>query len=360
LTRTQIKQLMDPFKSARPGAAAGAPPPEAVVPSPTKPRAAASGTARPALPPEIPQGFLSVRVPTPEGATLHYEPMLLGMGTVYYSSAKAGVSARKDICLLSAFPESPSRIDWGEAREEEMKEGDLEKSPHVPDATFGAPPGDGSVAKNYAGWANAFKEWVYRNRKLELLKSPATGLLSDPGEPERAFRIRLQQAGREKRDRQVERLRQKYAPRIAALQDRIRRAGLAVEREKTQATQQKLQTAISFGAAILTALTGRKAVSQSTLGRAATTARGAGRTLKESQDVARAEENVQALQKQIDDLQALMERELADAGAGGDPLVEELEKCEVRPKKTDIAVSVMSLAWVPCWRDGQGRDVPAR
>jgi hypothetical protein len=286
--------------------------------------------------------------------------MLLGMGTVYYSSAKIGVSARKDVGLLADLSESPSRVDWGEAREEALKEGDLEKFPHAPDATFSAPPGEASVAKNYAGWGNAFKDWVYRNRKLELLKSPSTGLLSDPGEPERAFRIRLQQAGREKRDQQVERLRQKYAPKIAALQDRIRRAGLAVEREKTQATQQKLQTAISFGAAILTALTGRKAVSQSTLGRAATTARGAGRTLKESQDVARAEENVQALQKQLDDLQALMEREMAEAGAGGDPLAEELEKYEVRPKKTDIAVSTMSLAWYPYWRDGQGGNAPAR
>lgn len=360
LTRTQVKQLMDPFKSERANAPPVVPPPAAAGPSAAKPRAAAPATARPALPPEVPQGYLSVRVSPPEGAVLHYEPMLLGMGTVYYSSAKIGVSARKDIRLLAEFSETPSRVDWGEAREEEMKETDLEKFPHAPDATFSAPSGEASGAKNYVGWGNTFKEWVYRNRKLELLKSPATGMLSEPGEPERAFRIRLQQAGREKRDQQVERLRQKYAPKIAALQDRIRRAGLATEREKTQASQQKLQTAISFGAAILTALTGRKALSQSTLGRAATTARGAGRTLKESQDVARAQENLEALQKQQDDLQALMEQEMAEVGAAGDPLAEELETCEVRPKKTDIAVSMVSLAWYPYWRDGKGGNAPAR
>jgi len=360
LTRTQVKQLMDPFKSERTTAPPVVPPPAAAGLPAAKPRAAAPATARPVLPPDVPQGYLTVRMPPPEGALLHYEPMLLGMGTVYYSSAKIGVSARKDICLLAEFSESPSRVDWGEAREEEMKESDLEKFPHAPDATFSAPCGEASGAKNYAGWGNAFKEWVYRNRKLELLKSPATGMLSDPGEPERAFRIRLQQAGREKRDQQVERLRQKYAPKISALQDRIRRAGLATEREKTQASQQKLQTAISFGAAILTALTGRKALSQSTLGRVATTARGAGRTLKESQDVARAQENVEALQKQLDDLQALMEQEMAEVGAAGDPLAEELETCEVRPKKTDIAVSMVSLAWYPYWQDGKGGNAPAR
>ncbi|MGE5247203.1 MAG: ATP-binding protein [Verrucomicrobiota bacterium] len=356
LTRAQIKQLMDPVKARRTAPPAAT----AAAPSPATARDAVPPGARPGLPPEVPQCFLPVRVPPPEGATLHYEPTLLGMGTVYYSSAKIGVSARQDIVLLAGFTDSPPGVDWGEAREEQIREGDLEKSPHAPEATFGPPPGPASVAKNYAGWGAAFKEWVYRNRKLELLKSPSAGLLSDPGESERAFRIRLQQAGREKRDRQIERLREKYAPKIAALQERIRRAAQAVEREKAQATQQKLQTAISFGAAILTALAGRKTLSQSTLGRAATTARGAGRTLKESQDVARAEESVQALQQQLDDLQRLMEQEIAEAGVAGDPVSEELEKCEVRPKKNDIAVSRIALAWIPCWRDDKGTVVPAR
>ena len=184
--------------------------------------------------------------------------MLLGMGTVYYANAKVGVSAKKDVALLADFSGGPAKAEWDEAREIEVTEEDLEKFPHVPNASFAEVPGEASAAKSYSGWGTAFKEWVYRNRKLALLKSPGTGLLSEPGEPERDFRIRLQQAGREKRDRQVERLRQKYAPKIAALEDRIRRAGQTVEREKTEAGQQKIQTAISFGAAILTALTGRR------------------------------------------------------------------------------------------------------
>ncbi len=367
LTRAQIKRLMDPVKSA--GAAASAAAAPAATPAaeskpaaasqPPPSRAAAPASARPVLPPNVPQAFLPVRVAQPEGAVLAYEPMLLAIGTVYYANAKIGVSAKKEVALLAEFGGAAATIDWDGAKETEITADDLEKFPHVPDASFGEVPGEASSAKSYAAWGNAFKEWVYRNRKLALLKSPGTGLLSEPGEPEREFRIRLQQAAREKRDRQVERLRQKYAPKIAALEDRIRRADLAVEREKTEAGQQKIQTAISLGAAILTALTGRKKLSQSTLGRAATTARGAGRTLKEAQDVARAEENVQSLKKQLEDLQAQMEQESAEVGAGIDPVSEELEPCEVSPKKTDISVSLVSLAWYPFWRDGRGGNVPA-
>ena len=84
------------------------------------------------------------------------------------------------------------------------------------------------------------------------------------------FRIRLSQSTREKRDDLVEQLRQKYAPKVAALQERIRKAQEAVEREKAQADQQKMQTAISFGATLLGALGGRKINSSGNIGKATT------------------------------------------------------------------------------------------
>ena len=359
LTRAQIKQLMDPVKSSQPEPAPETRP--AATPAvAAKGRAAAPASARPALPPEVSQMFLPVRAAQTEGARLHYEPMLLGIAKVYYANAKVGVAAQKEVCLMAEFSDRPSRVDWDEAREAEVKESDLEKFPHDPDTSFGELPREASNAKSYPEWGTTFKEWIYRNKKLELFKSPSFGVVSDPGESERDFRIRLTQAAREKRDQQIERLRQKYAPKIGVLQDRIRRAEQALEREKAQATQQKLSTAISFGATLLTALTGRKAVSQSTLGRAATTARSAGRTLKESQDIARADENVQALAKQLGDLQALLDQETEEVKASGDPLAENLEACEVRPKKTDISVSQVSLAWFPFWRDNKGGIAPAR
>ena len=372
LTRAQIKLLMDPIKTAANANAKenAATPTEAATlqgaiqakPAPVSPEApppTTNASARPALSPDIAQFFLPPRVEQPVKATLFYEPMLLGMGTVYYSDAKIGVSEKKDVRLLAEFPVGAATINWGDAREIETKAEELEKFPHIPDASFAPPPKEASSKNNYPTWGTTFKDWIYQNRVLQLLKSPGTGLVSKPGEEEREFRIRMQQAAREKRDARIDRLRQKYAPKIAALEERLRRAGQTLEKEKADSGQQKLQTAISFGAAILSAFTGRKALSKSTLGRAATTMRGAGRVMKETQDVARAQENIQALQKQLDDLKGQMEQETADAGAAIDPVSEELEKHELRPKKTDISVSLVALAWFPYWRDDKGASFPA-
>jgi hypothetical protein len=191
---------------------------------------------------------------------------------------------------------------------------------------------------------------------LEAYHSPALRVFSQTGESERDFRIRLQQAGREERDQVIEELRKKYSPKIAALQERIRRAEQALARESEQVKHQGIQTVISIGATLLGAFLGRKTVTTSTLGRATTAARGAGRVLKERQDVGRAEENVGAHQQQLADLEAAFK---AEAEAAASPLAESIETVTVRPTKQNISVKLVALAWTPWWRTESGERTPA-
>ena len=197
-----------------------------------------------------------------------------------------------------------------------------------------------------------------RSRSI-FSSAPAPRLVSNPGEDERAFRIRLQQATREKRDDKVEQLRQKYAPKAAALQERIRKAQEAVAREKAQADQQKMQTAISFGATLLGALGGRKINSSGNIGKATTAARGASRAMKEGQDIGRAEDNVEVLQQRLNELNAEIEEQIQELTAAVDPQTEVFDTLTIRPKKTNINVQICTLVWAPYWKDAQGTITPA-
>ena len=96
---------------------------------------------------------------------------------------------------------------------------------------------------------------------MTLFRHSSLGVTSTPGESERDFRIRLQLEARTARDEAVDAVRKKYAPKQAALAERLRRAEQAVERETQQASDRKMQTAVSVGATLLRALFGRKAVS---------------------------------------------------------------------------------------------------
>jgi hypothetical protein len=171
--------------------------------------------------------------------------------------------------------------------------------------------------------------------------------VSRPDEVERDFRARLQHAAREARDRSIDALRTKYAPKQAALEERLRRAREAHARESEQATGQKLQTAISFGATVLGALLGRKAASVGTVGRATTTMRGAGRVLKETRDVERAGQSVEALEEQRRQLEDAFLAESKAVEAAADVGAEPLEILALRAKRSDIDVKLVALVWMP-------------
>lgn len=357
LTRNQIKQLMAPVKTAGPVTSPSVQSPaQQPVISPV--HAPHQTPSRPVLSPGVPEYFIPVRKQPPADFRLCYEPFLLGMGRVYYASARAGTAVKQPVSLLAAISARSSGIRWDEAQEIGLRDDDLETMPED-GALFGEVPDQAARAGNYSLWKKEYKDWLYRNQQLKLLKSRSLSLVSEPEEQERNFRVRLQQVAREKRDSLVERIRQKYAGRIRTLEERIRRAEQAVAREKEQAKQQKIQTVISFGATILSAMLGRKATNLSSMGRAATTARGAGRILKEGKDVERAEGNVQDLQHQLEDLQTLIREETEQVSSCLDPLSEELEPHALRPRKSDISVVLVALAWMPYWQDSRGKHLAA-
>jgi hypothetical protein len=194
---------------------------------------------------------------------------------------------------------------------------------------------------------------------LTMLKSPSLKQVSKPGEPERDFRVRLQQAGREQRDQETERLRKAYTPKIAVLEERIRRAEQTREREAGQSKAAYVQTAISVGATLLGAFLGRKTISATTIGRATTAARGVGRSIKEAQDASRAGDTIEALQTQLHDLEAQFKTEVDAVAEKMDPLAEIFETVSIKPNKSNISVKLVALAWVPYRQDDSGTLTPA-
>ncbi|MBM4446504.1 MAG: ATP-binding protein [Chloroflexi bacterium] len=366
VTRNQIKLLMDPKRSTIIGkpvvGAAAQVPSSPGVSAYQAPAAAVSATAkkaeRPLLPPDISQYFIPIRGSQPTGQTLIYNPMLLGLAQVHFADIKTGVDVAQESTFVTQITEDPIAVNWDNSAVASFNISDLDKSPNEP-AQYSQLPAATGNARNYGGWNKDFADWLYRNQKLELLRSPTLKQFSNLGESERDFRIRLQQDAREQRDEATEKLRQKYASKMATLEEQVRRAQQAVEREAEQAKQQKMQTAVSVGATLLSAFVGRKAVSYSSLGRATTAVRGASRIMKESQDIKQAQETVATYQQRLQELESSLKAETEALAAKSDPLTEELEKVIVRPAKKDISVRLTTLVWMPNWQSPEGKLTPA-
>ena len=157
----------------------------------------------------------------------------------------------------------------------------------------------------------------------------------------------------------MDQLRKKYEPKMKSIEEKIRKAEQAVDREKDEAKQSKVQTAISLGATVLSAFLGKKAVSASSLGRATTTVRSASRSVKQSGDITRSKETVEAYQAQLKELEETFEAEAEALTEKMDPANQELETLVIQPYKKDIQARDLIFAWMPYRKTANGADEPA-
>ncbi len=308
---------------------------------------------KPMLPPEISQYFVPIRSKPASGMRLRYEPVLLGTAKILYSDAKLGIEAEESVSYWTPVKSGPVTVDWDAAEETDLSETDVESEP-TGAVQFATLPADAGKARNYDAWKKSFADMLFRVRKLELRRNSEFRATSRFGESERDFRLRLMQAVREDRDAQVEKLRGRFASKFATLQERRRRAQQAVAVQEEQARAAKVNTVISFGSAILGALLGRKIGSASSIGKAGTAIKGVGRSIKESSDTTRATENVEAVDNLVAELEAQLQTEISAIVAGPDPLTMELEVVSLKPKKANINVRTVVLAWAPYAVDDGG------
>jgi hypothetical protein len=337
LARPQIKQLMDSKRAVLPQAAA-APAPAAARPLTTA-EAEASPTA-PILPADVPQYFVPLT-----GGVLHYEPRILGAAGLHFSDARLGIDEVRDVVFSTPIIDAPVPVEWDQAEALDLPLDGLEKTP-AEGASFAPLPPAASKPKNYSNWQKSFALWLFQTQSLELYRSPSTGQVSKLGETEAAFRLRLQQAAREQRDAQTEKLRARYAPKLQTLNDRLMRARQRAEVEKEQAQSATVASVLNIGTSLLGAFLGKKTISATNIGRVGTAARSVSKIGKERADIARAEETVEAVQAQIQALEQQFEEEVNSLAAVTDPATETLETVTVKLKKSAIDVKLVALVWM--------------
>jgi len=298
---------------------------------------AATG-APPALPAEVPQAYLPAG-----GESPLYRPALLGIADLHFADTRSGLDEWATVAELVPLEGGLAGDVWRSAETLPELPG-LEDAP-ASGARFAELPAAAARPKSYATWEKQLASHVYRKHQRPVWSCRAPKLESQPGEDRAAFAARLQLAQREERDLELEKLRQKHAARLEQARAKVASAEEKLGREQSQQGQQQLQTAISVGTTVLGALFGRKKLSMSTIGRATTAARGAGRVAREKEDVERATRQLKEAQEKLAELEKALEAEAAELAA--ERTAPEIDERAVRPRKGDVAIRRVVLAWRP-------------
>ncbi|MES2791032.1 MAG: ATP-binding protein [Planctomycetota bacterium] len=313
--------------------------------------------ARPVVAPGIDEVFLPSAKSVPPGAKLLYRPGLLGAARIQFSQTTAGIDCTRDVSFILPAVDQISPTLWDEAI---LSLEQLEQQTAPLDAgDFTNLPSDLNRPKTYTELGTALKDHIYRTQRLKVYRSAELKATSNPDEAEGDFRIRITQGIKEQRDQQVEKLRAKYTPKLATLQEQLRRAQQRVEKEQSQANASTMTAAVQVGASVLGALFGRKLASATNVSKAVTSVRAATRVMNDRKDIGMAEDTVEAVQQRWKDLDAQFQAEAAKIVEGANPESLKLDEVSLTPKKTDIKITQMSLAWVPWIVDGLGNGEPA-
>jgi hypothetical protein len=360
LTASEIGTLMAPQRAARAALQAGG---AGGTPSAGTSAGAASAappgpgatSSRPALPAQARELFLAA---LQGNGSVQYRFNLLGSAKLHFVEPRYGVDAWQTLQLLAPLNAEGSDALWGEARDATGLRAQALGAPAA-GAAFMPPPASALRADSYAAWSKSLGAHLYETARAGLLYCEALKLASTPGESEGDFRVRLGQRLRELRDGELQALQNSYAPKLAALQDRLQRAQARATREHSQATQQTLQTVVAVGSTILGALFGRRAASATTVGRAATAIRSATRIGQERQDATQADESAGAVEQALKQLQADCDAAIAALKAQRDPAAVALQPVQIAARKSDIAIGELAVGWLP-WRVGSdGFPAPA-
>jgi phage terminase Nu1 subunit (DNA packaging protein) len=372
LTRSQVRQLMaDVQPDVEAPAAVAAIPARPTVRRDIAPVAAAApetppgySSTPPALPPDVPQVFLPARL-SPNSAlarleeeldqrleaeetALLYEPCLLALGRVGFVDRKRGVNETKEVGLLVQPGDVGAVIRWEDADPIELDPNDLEDQPDS-DALFGPIPSELNSAREIKAFGNDFSDYLYREKALNLYYNPVLKLYGQPGESERDFNVRAQQIARENRDAEVEKLRRKYEQKLDRLETRLAREERELTEDQAEYDARKREELLSAGESVIGMLgiLGRRR--SSAFSQAARKRR---LTASAKADIEESEEEIARLQKEIEDMRRDMEEEATAITEKWAATLDEIETYAVKPRRSDVQVEVVALAWAPHWEIG--------
>jgi hypothetical protein len=208
-----------------------------------------------------------------------------------------------------------------------------------------------AAAKSFDRWKKQLVDYLYRTQALVVWRCPQFKQDSRPGESEQEFRVRLAHLVHERRDEELDKLRSRYAARIARIEKQLQSAQRSLADQKSQSRDAVVDTTLSWGETLAGMLFGRKLASRTNVGKTSRSIRKTSKAGQERADVAQAEAKVSSLLREQADLDAQLQAEINALRHASDSQTLELEKTAIPPRKSDLKVTRIALAWRPARRD---------
>jgi hypothetical protein len=240
------------------------------------------------------------------------------------------------------WPSATDPLDPADAIHVDHDDRDVSDAPPA-QATYSIPDADLSGASWGRSASSQLEDWLAAHERIELLKHPGLKLYSRVGEGREQFLIRCAEAAETAADAEIEKIRDRFASRIATVEGQLRNAELRVRELEADVQVRQQQEMLSGAGDLLGSILGGRRRSTSIRGIASRRAQTQKAQLRLQTAEAKQADTYQRLIDLEDDLQdAILEetREWSD-------LADDVESIEIGLEQDDVDVVSLRVVWIP-------------
>ncbi len=318
---------------------------------------------QPGLDPAIQQVFLPVRLEERaaleaikrrmgdvENPTLDlvYDPVVVGAASVSFVDRKTNIDVTRELLIAVDAPDDRGSVSWADGERLNLPLKTLRSKPETVDSDkgpfFTTVPEGANSAKELTTLRKDLSDWLYYNERLPLQSHPKLALTQRPDESDRDFHVRLQQAAREARDADIDTLKAKFAKKIDAIEAKKTKEARELDEDQLDYSQRQQAEWVNIGESVIGLVVGRR--SSRALSSAMTKRR---MTAKAKADINESIEQIATYEKELEQLNDELSTEIAAITGAWDAAHEQLEVKEFKPRRADVQMELIAVAWRPSW-----------
>jgi hypothetical protein len=278
---------------------------------------------------------------TPEEMKLIYKPSVLAMYNIRFYNKSREIDEIENHLSIAPEPGEMGDIDWGEMTQIDSRSVSSQSYPNN-EVHYDTIPDEYNSSRKIQALGKKLSNHLYYNSSLVLRSHKGLKLLQRPDESERDFLIRVNELAREKRDAEIDILEKKYAKQLDRLENKIEKMTRGLGSDKAELEERKRDELVGMGETVLGLFMGRRRTSIAT-----TASRRRRMTSRVKRDIDDTKEEIEDLRDDYEKIEAELKEQVGEIKDEWEKVTEKIDEYEVKPRKTDVIIDSLMIAWVP-------------
>ncbi|KYC48838.1 MAG: hypothetical protein AMQ74_01564 [Candidatus Methanofastidiosum methylothiophilum] len=275
---------------------------------------------------------------TLENASLVYTPGVIGKAIIHFQDKNMELREDQERNLILSSSEF---MNW--EKSQEVKISGLLSGPEQK-GKFSEIPSSLNDPKDFNELKKSFTDFLFYNSNFKLYHSPPLKIYSKPNESKAEFILRLNQMARESRDEEVDKIEQKYAKEFEKLKLKMSKSQDTLTKKQATASSLKQEALLSAGESVVGMFMGRRSTSS-----ASKAMNKYQKSKTVSVDIDKAQKDIVSINQEMESLENELKAQIEIIKQRREKEINEVKEVIIQPKKSDIEIKMVSLAWIPKW-----------